>query len=617
MCVIILLFVIGLLRFIFLPKYNVSIYVDTIKGNDKNSGMTKKTAFRTIEKARDKIRTINKNMESDIHVYLLGGVYNIDKTINFDSRDSGNNGYKVIYEAYKGEKPIISAGQKISKWTLYDEKKNIYEAYVSNLDFRQCYINGKLGVRARTPNIHDKMTSGSYYISDNNNYPFIIDESKISNYSNLKDSEFIWIAHWSQNRGVINSFTRSGDKVKVNFQEPEENYRFINAHNQKKTYFYLENSYSFLDSEGEWYIDNNSKKLYYKPTKGEDMSTADIIVPKDIQTLINVEGNSTKKVHDITFRGITFKYSNWITPSKVGYFTGQGGAWIEVNKSNKSNIIMNKPVPGMLQLKYSSNIIIERNTFKDAAANAIVSFYTSNGNSIVGNVITDAALGGIYIGIGDAWNDKKMEGASQNDIVKDNYISNCSRIYEDGVGIFATFPKNIIIEHNDISNLPGMGISIGFEWSDKYKGAEDNKIQYNKIYNVGQLGDDVGGIYTLGKMVGTSIKYNYIYDLIPSQYNGGNPNGTSNAGIYLDKGSCYKTVEYNVINNCGSALFAGNLPNYQNIFKYNYYNCKLNSISKENKLYENNLIDAQNWPKSALNIMKSSGLEGEYSNINR
>lgn len=618
--IIVIFSIIGLLTIVtlcsrFLTNHNVIIYVDPVNGNDKNSGISEKLAFKTIEKARDKVRTINKNMKSDIYVYLSGGVYSINKTINFNETDSGTNGYKVIYKAYKNEKPIISAGQKISNWTLYDKKKNIYVASVGNLDFRQCYINGNLAIRARTPNINDKITGGPYYKADNSKYPFFIDFSKINNYKGLKGAEFVWLAHWSQNRGSINHITNDQNEAKINFQIPQSNYVSINSHNQESTYFYLENSYEFLDCEGEWYLDKVGGKLYYKPRSDEDMSTTEVIVPKNIQTLINIEGDSTKDVHDIIFSGITFQYSNWTEPNKFGYFTGQGGAWIEANKNNKRSSIINKPVPGMIQLKYSSKITIKRNVFKNAGANAIVSFYTSNKNNIIGNVITQTALGGIYIGIGDTESDKKMDGTSQNDIIKDNYISNCSKVYGDGVGIFATFPKNIVIEHNEISNLPGMGISIGFNWSDEDKGAENNKIQYNKIYDVAQLGDDSGGIYTLGKMIDTNINYNYIYNLIPSQYNGGNPNGTSNSGIYLDKGSSYKTVEYNVIANCGSSLFAGNLPNYKNIFKNNYYNCGLNSISNKNKLDENNLINGEDWPKEAVSIMKSAGLEDEYKNI--
>lgn len=600
---------------LFQQKHDVTIYVNPVNGNDKNNGMTKKSSFKTIERARGEVRIINKNMKSDIYVYLLGGVYSIDKTINFDKRDSGTNGYKVIYTAYKNEKPIISGGKKINGWTLYDKKNNIYKADVGNLDFRQCYVNGILAVRARTPNINDKITMGPYYKSDNSEYPFAINSSKLNNYNNLKCTEFVWLAHWSENRELINNIIKNDNEVVINFQTPKSNYKFINHHNQKKTYFYLENSYSFLDNENEWYLDRNAGMLYYKARKNENMSTASIIVPKGIQTLLNIEGNSNDKVHDITFNGITFEYSNWTDPSKFGYCAVQGGAWIRASDNNKLDYVIDKPVPGMLQLKYSSNITIERNIFKNSGANTIVSFYTSNKNSIVGNYITESALGGIYIGIGDRQNDKKMEGSSTNDVIKDNYISNCSKIYGDGVGIFATFPKNILIEHNEISNLPSMGISIGFAWSDTYTGTENNKIQYNQIHNICQLLDDSGGIYTLGKMTNTSISYNYIYNLIPSQYNGGNPNGTSNAGIYLDKGSCYKSVEYNVINNCGSSLFAGDLPNYNNLFINNYYNCKLNLISKDNKLYKNSLIKDQEWPKSAINIMKSSGLEDNYKGI--
>lgn len=600
---------------LFLQKHNVTIYVNPVNGNDKNNGMTKKSAFKTIERARDKIRTINKNMKSNIYVYLLGGTYSINETINFDQRDSGTNGYRVIYTAYKNEKPIISGGKRISDWTLYDKKNNIYRAYVGNLNFRQCYVNGILSVRARTPNLKDETTMSPYYKSDNSEYPFKIDSSILNSYNNLKGSEFVWLAHWSENRGLINNILKDDNTVQINFQTSKSNYKFINHHNQKKTYFYLENSYSFLDDDNEWYLDNNSGILYYKASKDEDMSKVDLIVPKDIQTLVNIEGTNKEKVNDIDFKGITFEYSNWIDPSKFGYFTIQGGVWIKTSENDKFGNGTDKPIPGMLQLKYSSNITIERNIFKNSGANAIVSFYTSNKNSIVGNYITESALGGIYIGIGDGWSDRKMDGASKNDIIKDNYINNCSKIYGDGVGIFATFPQNIIIEHNEISNLPGMGISIGFDWSDRYRGSENNKIQYNKIHDIGQLLDDVGGIYTLGRMTDTYINYNYIYNLIPSQYNGRNPNGTSNAGIYLDNGSSYKTVEYNVINNCGSSLFAGNLPNYKNIFRNNYYNCKLNLISKENQLYRNTLVKKQNWPKSAINIMKSSGLEYNYRDI--
>ncbi len=89
--------------------YATGIYVDSLNGNDSNDGKTDATAFQTIVKARDYIRSkkLNNNMTSDLHVYLRGGRYQLDKTLYFDGRDSGSGGFDVVYQAYKNEKPVV------------------------------------------------------------------------------------------------------------------------------------------------------------------------------------------------------------------------------------------------------------------------------------------------------------------------------------------------------------------------------------------------------------------------------------------------------------------------------------------------------------------------------
>lgn len=77
------------------------------EGNDANPG-TIDRPFATIERARDAVREINRNMTGDIIVYLRDGTYRLERTLEFDERDSGTNGYRVIYQAYPGESPIIS-----------------------------------------------------------------------------------------------------------------------------------------------------------------------------------------------------------------------------------------------------------------------------------------------------------------------------------------------------------------------------------------------------------------------------------------------------------------------------------------------------------------------------
>src|SRR3990172_13209867 len=66
-----------------------SYYVSP-SGRDSNPG-TEALPFQTIEKARDTIRTVNRNMTGDITVYVRGGTYVIDRPILFGPQDSGSN----------------------------------------------------------------------------------------------------------------------------------------------------------------------------------------------------------------------------------------------------------------------------------------------------------------------------------------------------------------------------------------------------------------------------------------------------------------------------------------------------------------------------------------------
>ena len=78
------------------------------------------------EKARDIVRTLNTAMTSDITVYLRGGTYSLTSTVTFSNADSGTGGFYVKYLAYPGERPLLTCGQPIAGWQVFDATKNIY-----------------------------------------------------------------------------------------------------------------------------------------------------------------------------------------------------------------------------------------------------------------------------------------------------------------------------------------------------------------------------------------------------------------------------------------------------------------------------------------------------------
>ena len=94
-------------------------------GNDTNPG-TITSPFRTLQRARDVVRTVNANMTGDINVLVRGGTYPVSSTIEFGPGDSGTNGFRVIYAAYPNEAPILEGGVQVTGWTQHSG--NIWKA---------------------------------------------------------------------------------------------------------------------------------------------------------------------------------------------------------------------------------------------------------------------------------------------------------------------------------------------------------------------------------------------------------------------------------------------------------------------------------------------------------
>ena len=79
-----------------MAKESSMIFVDGKNGNDNNPGTLNKPV-QTLAKAQELARAKTNNMDEDLKVYLREGTYVLDETLVFDSRDSGQNGYNVVW----------------------------------------------------------------------------------------------------------------------------------------------------------------------------------------------------------------------------------------------------------------------------------------------------------------------------------------------------------------------------------------------------------------------------------------------------------------------------------------------------------------------------------------
>jgi len=123
-------------------------------GSDSNPG-TAWRPFRTIARARDAVRPLAANMRGNIVVKLRRGDYPVTDTIKFTERDSGTNGFKVIYEnADELGSARLVGGKRVTNWTWHSGK--VWKAKVGpGFRFDTLYENGRRAVKARTPNLRE------------------------------------------------------------------------------------------------------------------------------------------------------------------------------------------------------------------------------------------------------------------------------------------------------------------------------------------------------------------------------------------------------------------------------------------------------------------------------
>ncbi|REE02018.1 T9SS type A sorting domain-containing protein [Marinoscillum furvescens] len=525
-------------------------YVDPINGSDGNSGTSSGAAFETLTKAKTTVNANNNNMSGDITVYLMNGVHTQTSTLNFDAEDGGTNGHKVIYKALSGHSPVISGHKKLTGWTLYDASKNIYRTSCSE-NFRTLYVNYIRAIRARHPNRTSDVDFGPYYTMQGANtstekYKILKSDwdAKAAS-ANKSAMEIVVKRHWIHDNALFDNASIDGSFVWV---QPKDIYR-DKLFNKNSSYYnfgyYFENSYDFVDAEGEWFLDTINDYIYYKPRAGENMSTVSISHP-NLTHVIKIEGTSSSPVKNLQFEGITIQYSKWTRPSEIGLAATQGVQPYEISGqgTTRSKDDLNY-TQGMVKVIYAEGLTFKDCTFRRAGATALQLFSGCDDIDIQGNEFVDIGANGIEVGADKTKNPSLS--LQCNDVhIWNNEIHKVGQQYTNGDGIQAHFIEGLIVDHNEIYDCPYSGMDIGNQ-NTTYEdnGMANNRIRYNRIYDTNQLHDDGGGIYTLARQYASYIYKNYVSDVI----NNGVTGTYTTAGIYMDNYTEFYTTDQNVISN--------------------------------------------------------------------
>jgi hypothetical protein len=559
------------------PVSAVDIWVSP-RGNDNNPGTREQpmaTLLMAQRKARELRRLNDPSVETGVSIILKDGTYSLEEPLFFRPEDSGTDECPTVIKAAPGAQPVLSGGIPVTGWRKAKNIKGLPEAARGKVweadaprkggrlvEFRQLRVNGKKAVRAST---EDEGSLNRILSVDKENESFWIPAPDFPT-DEIRQLEFVIHQWWAIAVLRVKDIRKEGDSACITFCQPESRIEFEhpwpapyidkeNNQNGNSAFFFV-NALALLNHSGEWFEDLETGKVFYWPREGEDMATADVVVPF-LETLIRIGGTSDFPVSHIRFEGIRFEHSTWLRPSRKGHVPLQAGFYIldayklnipgTPDKASLENQVWCGRQPAGVTVTGASNIVFERCRFSHMAATGLDFIAGAHHCTVMGCVIKDIGGTGIQGGFfGNRafeahlpYNPSDERQVCHHLKLSNNLITDCTNEDWGCVGISIGYAHDVSIEHNEVSHLNYSGICVGWGWTPSITCLKNNRIHANHIHHFAKNMYDVGGVYMLSPQPNTEISNNCIHHLekapyahIPDHYQ----------YIYLDERSSYIRV---------------------------------------------------------------------------
>ena len=577
------------------------IYV-SLQGNDKNPG-TKEAPFNTlnraIKQAREWRRLNRPEVAGGIYIRLEEGVYAQRNSLFLRPEDSGTPDSPTVICAVDGAHPVISGGVAVTGWKrgcnhpAIPEKlrQKIWSAeapLIGNrrVETRQMWVNGhKVQRAAQFPD------GGLERMIDFNpeEQTITIPVSQSVNPERLQNAgqlEMIVHQRWAIAILRVKSIDAKDGQAVVRFHEPESHLEFEHPWPQPviggekgNSSFCLTNALELLDQPGEWFQEYPSGTIYYYPQAGENMETAEVIIPA-LETLVTIDGTLSRPVKHIQFNGITFAHTSWMRPSFQGHVTLQGGfPLLDAYKLQEPGLPEKAELENQawitrpetaIRVRGAEHIDFKHCTFRHLSSTGLDYEWAVTASSVEDCQFTD--IGGTALLVG-AFPDGGFEThvpfipADVRELcshitIRNNFISNVTNEDWGCVGIGAGYVRNMDISHNEVCHLNYSGICVGWGWTSLESGMCNNRIEANYVHHFARRLYDAGGLYTLSNQPGSVMRNNRIEHLIEAPY------ATNDRAfyIYLDEATDGYTMENNW---CPTERFDSNRPGKKNVWKNN------------------------------------------------
>jgi hypothetical protein len=617
-------------------------------GGDDRNPATADRPVASLARAQQLARALSDR--ENVVVQLAGGTYQLAAPLTLTSADSGRNGHTVTWQGAPGQHPVLSGGQRVTGWQVYDPSANIYVAQVpKGEDSRQLYVDGALAPRASITIARSdvQVTADGMTIVN----PALDYLASLPEQNRIEvESEDSFTDRYAPVQSI------SGTTVTM--QQPAWNnnnwgYDDI-AHPFAGGTLMLENSLAFVHSPGQWYLDPQAGLLYYKAAAGQDPAQLDVELPR-LTSLLRIAGSYSDPVTNLGFKDIGFAYTTWLTPgTSIGYADQQNGTFLAQAYAQPANFISTcssgctqfeatrnswVQIPAAVQVSAAAGITFADDSFEhlgqvglgignDADATDAGPGLGASDVTVYHNTFTDDSGAGVVVGgvQPDAHHPSDPAMTVKDVTIADNLVTNVAEDYKDMSGILSTYATHTVITHNEVSDLAYDGIDFGWGWGMNDPGGSqdyvnrgtynyqpiyttpttlaDTVVTGNLVHGTKKVFHDGGSIYNLSANPNAVVDDNYIYD------------NHNTVGLYLDEGSRYVTLAHNVVQDSGVWAFTNASPTNNtddNTFSGNWYNSGVTQIATgaphDNVSTGNLQVPSDDWPLAAQQVMYNAGIE--------
>lgn len=389
-----------------------------------------------------------------VEVVLADGIHYISEPVIIDASLSGEEGKPFLIRSSSERGATLSGAKPVKlDWQSIDE--NIYVAQVTESGFDALFIEGERQTRARYPNYNAEITPYGGFSAD------VISPERVASWANPTTGIFhaLHDGRWGGWHHKVEGVDENGELV---LSPGAGNNRPSEPH---PDFRYIENIFEELDAPGEWFHDEESKKIYFYPDPSIDLTNASVKL-STTENLIEVRGTSEIPVKHVEINGLRFE------ETKMTFLQ-------TTEPLLRSDWMVHRGAA--IIFEGTEDSFVRNSLFEDLGGNAIFFSGYNRDSGATGNMIHRIGGSGIsVIGKPDAVRSPSFTYLDYVDIaemdfgvgprspnyplktlIEDNLITDIGLVEKQVAGIQIAMASRVSALNNSIYMVPRAGINVG------------------------------------------------------------------------------------------------------------------------------------------------------------